>query len=77
MGQNQTYKKLGEQLFWIAVMETNIVTPLSTTISFNVEKHNEDVDIDTNPINPTLKTTDFFYTGESTLRWFLLGHFWV
>ncbi len=44
------------------------MTPLSTTISFNVEKHNEDVDIDTNPINPTLKTTDFFYTGESTLR---------
>jgi hypothetical protein len=34
-------------------METNIVTPLSTTISFNVEEYNEDVDINTNPINPT------------------------
>jgi hypothetical protein len=40
-------------------METNIVTPLSATISFNVEEHNEDVDINTNPINPTFKIMDF------------------
>ncbi len=40
-------------------METNIVMPLSTTIYFNVEEHNENVDINANPMNPILKIMDF------------------
>jgi len=59
MRQNETYKKMGKQLFWIVLMETNIVMPLSTTIYFNVEEHNENVDINANPMNPILKIMDF------------------
>jgi hypothetical protein len=44
-------------------METNIVTHLSATISFNVEEHNEDIDINTKPIHSTKKIMDFCLQG--------------